>query len=265
MFYFGYPDSPDGEIQMLTAPCNTFVSKIRFKITALLAFLVIFAGCATTQSAQQIDRLESVKANPRVILMPPDIRYYLLTAGGVSEPHAEWTEAAQTNFIIAIQDFAESIGTDLTIVDRDNLGATHIQYEKLHSAVGLTILQHQFGMYKLPSKGNGQVFDWSLGPEISALADEHDADYGLFVYYRDYQASGGRVAFAILAAAAGVGVATGAEQGFASLVDLRTGDIVWFNVVTVGKGELRDEASAATTVNELFSNIPTNRGSSERE
>ncbi len=214
---------------------------------------------------QQIDQLESVKENPRVILMPPDIRYYLLTAGGVSEPHAEWTEAAQANFTTAMRDFAESMGTDLTIVDPDNLGATHIEYEKLHSAVGLTVLHHQFGMFKLPSKGNGEVFDWSLGPGINALADEHDAEYGLFVYYRDYQASGGRVAFAILAAAAGVGVATGSEHGFASLVDLRTGDIVWFNVVNVGSGELRDEASAAATVDALFADIPTNRSPDEVE
>lgn len=241
------------------------VTKSSVRIPAFMLFLGLIAGCATTQSAQQIDQLESVKENPRVMLMPPDIRYYLLTAGGVSEPHAEWTEAAQTNFTAAIEDFAVSIGTDLTIVDRDNLGENHIQYEKLHSVVGLTILNHQFGMFKLPSKGNGQIFDWSLGPEVSVLADEHDADYGLFVYYRDYQASGGRMAFAILAAAAGVGVATGAEQGFASLVDLRTGDIVWFNVVNVGKGELRDEAGAVSTVNELFSNIPTSRGSGEIE
>ena len=168
------------------------VTKSSVRIPAFMLFLGLIAGCATTQSAQQIDQLESVKENPRVILMPPDIRYYLLTAGGVSEPHAEWTEAAQTNFTAATQEFAESIGTDLIIVDRDNLGENHIQYEKLHSVVGLTILNHQFGMFKLPSKGNGQIFDWSLGPEVSVLADEHDADYGLFVYYRDYQASGGR-------------------------------------------------------------------------
>ncbi len=121
-------------------------------------------------------------------------------------------------------------------------------------------------MYTLPSKGNGQVFDWSLGPGISALADEHDADYGLFVYYRDYQASGGRVAFAILAAAAGAAVATGSEHGFASLVDLRTGDIVWFNVVGAGSGELlREETGAAAAVNTLFQDIPTNRGVGEVE
>lgn len=248
---------------MFSARSMTFVDKHRARTASLLASMVIFTGCATSQNVQQIDQLESVKENPRVILMPPDIRYYLLTAGGVAEPHAEWTEAAQTNFTVAMGDFAESIGTDLAIVDRDNLGDTHIEYEKLHSAVGLTILQHQFGMFKLPSKGNGEVFDWSLGPEISALADEHDADYGLFVYYRDYQASGGRVAFAILAAAAGAAVATGSEHGFASLVDLRTGDIVWFNVVNVGSGELRDEASAAATVDALFKDIPTNEAPGE--
>lgn len=244
---------------MFVARRMTFVNQARCRLAVMLGALAVFAGCATSQNVQQIDQLESVKENPRVILMPPDIRYYLLTAGGVSEPHAEWTEAAQANFTSAMGDFAESIGTDLTIVDRNNLGATHIEYEKLHSVVGLTILQHQFGMFTLPSKGNGEVFDWSLGPEISALADEHDADYGLFVYYRDYQASGGRVAFAILAAAAGAAVATGSEHGFASLVDLRTGDIVWFNVVNVGSGELRDEASAAATIDALFKDIPTNQ------
>jgi len=241
----------------------TMIVRLRLKSIMLLGAFVALTGCATSQNVQQIDRLESVAQNPRVILMPPDIRYYLLTAGGVAEPHAEWTEAAQANFTVAIEDFAESIGTDLTIVDRNNLGATHIEYEKLHSAVGMTVLHHQFGMFKLPSKGNGQVFDWSLGPGISALADEHDADYALFVFYRDYQASGGRVAFAILAAAAGVGTNVGSEGGFASLVDLRSGDIVWFNVVNAGSGELRDTDGAALAVDTLFRDIPTNRDSGE--
>lgn len=235
------------------------------RTVGLLLSLFILSACATTMNVQQIDRLESVRENPRVILMPPDIRYYLLTAGGVPEPHAEWTEAAQANFTTAVQDYAGSIGTELEVLDRDNLGETHFEYEKLHSAVGLTILNHQFGYLKLPSKGNGQVFDWSLGPGISALADEHDADYALFVYYRDYQASGGRVAFAILAAAAGAAVATGSEHGFASLVDLHTGDVVWFNVVGAGSGELRDADSATMAVNTLFRDIPTNRDADREE
>ena len=216
-----------------------------------------FTGCAVQPTnVQKLDRLESVSENPRIVLMPPDIRYYLLTASGITEPNKEWTDAAQINFAEATLDYAEGIGADLKILAKDNLGPDEIRYETLHSAVGMTVLNHYFGVNKLPSKG--EEFDWSLGPEISAIGENHEADYALFVFYRDYQASGGRIAFAILAAAAGVGVDAGAEGGFASLVDLRTGDIVWFNVVHAGSGELRDKAGAATAVNALFADIPTN-------
>lgn len=218
---------------------------------------VLLSACATTRNVQQIDKLESVAESPRILLMPPDIRYYLLTAGGVPEPNAEWTEAAQANFATAVSDYAKSIGTELKTMDERNMSQTEIRYEELHSAVGLTILTNYFGRQKLPSK-NGQ-FDWSLGPDISVIGEEHDADYALFTFYRDYQASGGRVAFAILAAAAGSAIATGSEGGFASLVDLKTGEIVWFNVVGAGSGELRDEQGAAVAVQTLFKDIPTSR------
>lgn len=229
----------------------------RFAILA--AALLITAGCATTASVQQIDRLESVGEDPRILLMPPDIRYYLLTAGGVPEPNAEWTEAAQENFAVALRDYAASIGANIRSIDKSDLSEDEIRYETLHSAVGVTIIQNHFGMYKLPSKGG--TFDWTLGPEIRSIGENYDADYAMFVFYRDYQASGGRIAMAILAAAAGAAASTGGEYGFASLVDLNTGDIVWFNIVTVGSGELRESDGAASAVRVLFKDIPTRQGS----
>ncbi len=226
-----------------------------------VAALMLLGGCATTTTnVQQIDRLESVGADPRIVLMPPDIRYYLLTASGLPEPNAEWTTAARENFSTALLDYADSIGADVKALREDNLGASEIAYESLHGVVGATLLQHHFGMSKLPSKAGN--FDWSLGPGVNEIARNHNADYALFVHYRDYQASGGRIAFAILAAAAGVGVATGAEGGFASLVDLQNGDIVWFNVVNAGAGELRDPDKAAIAVNNLFRDMPTAKGGS---
>jgi len=222
----------------------------------IMTVLLLLAGCVTTSNVQQIDQLESLSGEkPTIVLMPPDIRYYLVTTSGMPQPNAEWTEAAQENFEQALLNYADDIGADVRIVDRDNNSDMGIKYDTLHSAVGLTLLQHHFGNSKLPSKAGN--FDWSLGPGVSELARIHGADYALFVYYRDYQASGGRVAFSILAAAAGVGVAMGSETGFASLVDLKTGDIVWFNVVTAGKGELRNPKNAAAAVNNLFRDIPT--------
>ena len=108
---------------------------------------------------------------------------------------------------------------------------------------------------KLPAKGG--AFDWSLGPGVSEIAEDYDADYGLFVFYRDEQASGGRIALAVIAAAAtGAYMNTGGEYGFASLVDLRSGDLVWFNVVGAGSGELRDPTGAAAAVETLFEDMP---------
>ena len=232
-------------------------------LAALSIPIFVLSGCVVASNVQQIDRLESVGENPRIVMMPPDVKYYLLTASGVPEPNVEWTTAARENFQAAMTDYAASIGTDLVFISSDSLTESEIRYEALHSAVGSSLLNHHFGMMKLPSK-NGN-FDWSLGPEIASIGENHDADYALFVYYRDYQASGGRVALAVLAAAVGAGVATGSEHGFASLVDLKTGDIVWFNVVNAGAGELRNKDGAATAVRTLFKDIPAAQGSGEQQ
>lgn len=244
--------------QLMNTICRGPASAARFtNLLAAIGFFVL-AGCAATSSTvKQIDRLETVGDNPRIVLMPPDIRYYLLSVSGLPEPHAEWTAAARENFAAAVEEYAKEIGTDLKILDESNLSPAEIRYEQLHSAVGMTVLSSYFGMSKLPSKGG--KFDWSLGSDIRTIGEEHDADYALFVYYRDRQASGGRVAFAVLAAALGSYADTGSESGFASLVDLRTGDIVWFNVVSAGSGELRDREGAASAVNALFRDIPANR------
>jgi hypothetical protein len=221
---------------------------------AIGALALLLSACAATHNVQQIETLESVGENPKVLLMPPDIRYYLVTAGGVPEPHAEWTEAARKNFSVAVQGFAEGIGTNLHALNDADMTPLEVRYRKLHEAVGLSVMMHHFGTQRLPHKN--KTFDWSLGPGVSELADEYDADYALFVFYRDEQASGGRIALAVIAAAAGGYASAGSEHGFASLVDLKTGDIVWFNVVGAGSGELREETGAETAVRTLFKDMP---------
>lgn len=217
-----------------------------------IVFALHLVGCAS--NVQTVNRLEASDETPRIVLMPPDIRYYRLSTGGVIEPNKEWTEAAQANFAEATHDYAESIGADLKILSKDNLGPEEIRYETLHSVVGMSVQKHFFGTSKLPGK-NGE-FDWSLGPDVRAIGENHNADYALFVFYRDYQASSGRTAVAIVASAAGANLEMGSEEGFASLVDLETGDIVWFNVVNAGSGELREKSGAAAAVKTLFKDMP---------
>jgi len=149
------------------------------EILAILTTLLLLSACAVTNNVQKIDQLESIGENPKIVLMPPDIRYYLLTASGLPEANAEWTDAARANFTTALLDFAETIGANVETIPADDLSATEIQYESLHSAVGLSLMQHHFGMSPLPSKAGN--FDWSLGPGVDEIGKNRNADYALFV------------------------------------------------------------------------------------
>jgi hypothetical protein len=220
-----------------------------------LMLVLAMVGCASSGTVRQVDRLETVSGNPRILIMNPNSKYYLLTAGGVTQPQAEWTESARINFSRSLNDYASEHNVDVVTIDSDDsLTDIEISYQKLYSAVGSSILTHHYGVLKLPTKEKN--FDWSLGPGVEVIGKKYNADYALFSYYRDYQASGGRIAFSFFAALVGVGIAPGGEIGFASLVDLRTGDIVWFNKVSSGVGELREAESARQTVEALFKDMP---------
>lgn len=223
---------------------------------SLVGLLLLLGGCVTTTSnVAMVDKLEPSGERPRILLMTPDVKYYLWTASGMTELQAEWTEAARVNFVNAAETFARERDADLTVMGK-SVGNDEVvrRYENLHAAVGNTILTSYFGAAKLPSKAG--AFDWSLGPGVREIAERYSADYAMFVFYRDYQSSGGRIAMSVIAAVAGASMATQAEFGFASLVDMKSGDVVWFNKVTAGAGELRDASGATAVVNQLFRDLP---------
>jgi hypothetical protein len=74
----------------------------------------------------------------------------------------------------------------------------------------------------------------------------------MFVFVRDTYSSGTRKAMMML------GMANGGMQGaFVSLVDLRTGNIVWFNqLFTEGGGDLRDGSGAPAFTADLLKGAP---------
>ncbi len=121
--------------------------------------------------------------------------------------------------------------------------------------MGQAILLHLYNpALKLPSKGD--ALDWTLGPGAGALRSHYGADYALFVFVRDSYTSGGRAMLMIGAALFGVSVPGGQQTGFASLVDLRTGNIVWFNRIINNSGDLRTAAPAQKTVDDLLKELP---------
>lgn len=229
------------------------------RAVALLCAALLVAGCATPTVHKQTNEWRRTDRAPRILLMPFDVELSELSAGGVSEPKAEWTEAAQKHMEAAL--LAEATERRLDFVKYDPSLASTEDREmaqdlvQLHRAVGASILLHQYApALALPTKAG--KFDWSLGPAAERLAKMSGADYAAFFFVRDSYASSGRVAVMVVGAVLGIGVSGGTQIGFASFVDLKSGDIVYFNRLLRQSGDLRTNDPARETVRALLVEAP---------
>jgi hypothetical protein len=181
-------------------------------------------------------------AQPRLVLMPLDVELFEISAGGVIEPRADWTALAVRHIKEALRarhgqwkDFSDDADPAIAEVLR------------LHRAVTQALVTHHAGSLKLPTKA-GRL-DWSLGPDVAPLRKKTGADYALFTWIRDTYASGARKVF-------GLGLGGGVQSAHASLVDLRSGEIVWFSRVRRLRGDLRESEAALESVEALFAGMP---------
>lgn len=219
------------------------------------AVVAVFAFDAGAQSKNLAPDFSTLPKGAKVVLMPADIELFSISAGGVPEPRADWTEIAQRNFNSAIAAKERGMGLatlELSSADADDL--SEVNY--LHAAVARAIALHHFGPsnLQLPTK-NGKL-DWSMGESVDPIRQRTRADYALFTWFRDSYASSERVATMVLLALVGVGLQGGSQTGYASLVDLRTGNVVWFNRLSRRSGSLREADKADETVEALLENFP---------
>jgi len=222
-------------------------------VVALCGFL---SACAT-QAIKITENLEWDGSKHKVLLMPLDVKLSELTAGGVLEPKAEWTQQAEQHITAAVNEFFRT-ERSVNLETADNwVKETElpIQLTKLHEVVGTSVLLHAYlPQLKLPNKGD--KFDWTLGMDTQILKEHYGADYALFLFVRDSYASAGRAAVIVIGAFLAVGIHGGQQVAFASLVDLNTGDIVWFNRLAREAGDLRTAKPANDTVKLILDNFP---------
>ncbi len=226
-------------------------------LITVLIFSLALAGCEVA-SFYTKEKLERGNKTAHVLLMTPDVQLGEVTAAGLVEPNAEWTAMAEKHIVTALKEQLAKRKSRLVLYKSPKADTPkariHNQLIKLHSAVGSSILMHKFATQTLPTKED--KFDWTLGPQARIVGHEYGADYALFVYLRDTYTSPGRVAVMVLAAVLGVGVPGGAQIGFASLVDLKTGDVLWFSRLARASGDLRTPSAAAESVKTLLKDFP---------
>jgi hypothetical protein len=220
------------------------------RLAALVA-LTLWAVLAVAQE-RTAESFKAVSQGARLVMMPVDVEIFEFTAGGM-EPRADWTTAAAKNLRAALLERKSQHGsTAIELPESNDPLIDELQH--LHRAVGGAISLHHFGQLTLPTR-EGKL-DWSLGEEVRVIRDLTKADYALFTWVRDSHMSAGRVAITIFAAAFGVGLPPAMQIGYASLVDLRDGRIVWFNQLVRASGNLREPEPARESMDALLRGFP---------
>jgi len=229
--------------------------KIRLVPFAAIALLCL-GGCAVAPTQQVSTEFQKPAGNYKLVVMKPDIAVSVLTAGGMNEPREDWTNTARENVLGSLRAQQEMRGGSAHITMTSGDDPALIELNRLHEVVGQSILLHKYSpLAALPTK-NG-VFDWTLGKTARDFGASAGYDYALFVYARDSFSSGGRQALqavGFLGCVVGVCVIPngGVQQAFVSLVDLKTGNVVWFNHLVSMSGDIRTRAGAADLVNRLL-------------
>jgi hypothetical protein len=240
----------------------------KWGVALTLAAGLTLAGCVQTRQYADV-QFTLPQGDYKLLVLRPDVTVGSLTTGGMVEPRADWTNQARTNIIAALRAQQASRGGNVTIIEhRNQLPGVSEQeladVERLNFAVDQSIVQHRYLGDYLPTKSR-KGLDWTLGDGAVRLGQKTGYDYALFLHAEDQVASTGRIALGVLGlAGCVVGFCApnigGAEQlDYASLVDLKTGEVVWFNVVDAASqvpgisfGDLRTPQGAAQMVERLL-------------
>jgi hypothetical protein len=206
-------------------------------IKKILLFLLVVTcvGCNTTyrRSPNFGAALPSLKT---VAVLPPDVRVYQISAGGVSEEMDEWSAQAKTNIEKSLKKYlggGTQSNLELKFIAEDwikaNLKDEWRQQKAMYEAVAAGVIRHTYSPTE-NFQDKIKNFDYSMGAEVGNLAREIGSDGLIFITGSDAQETGGRMAVNFLRAAVlGVYVY---NPSFLSLglVDGKTGDLLWFNV-----------------------------------
>lgn len=231
-------------------------------IGALALSALALSGCTTTKQNAAAD-FRPPEGNYKLIVMRPEVQVSILTAGGLLEPREDWTEQARANLLAALQSQqAKRGGTVKIAATRLDAGGDPEVVEdldRLHSVVGQAIKLHKYTPgAELPTKK--YAFDWTLGEQAVAYGRSTGYDYALFLFAEDSFSSGGRVALqavSMLGCVVGVCIVPqgGSQRAFVSLVDLRTGQVVWYNFLFSEDGDIRTPEGANEMVELLLEDM----------
>ena len=230
----------------------------------ILAVALTLAACKSSHVRTTKDFKDTFKLGGKTIVMvEPSIQLYEMQASGMLEPKADWTRKAREYFPAAVNEFLTKQNAKLApdYYPDANMPSDHRirQVLALNTAVMGTIFQHSYLHVPLPTRGTKRrkPLTWTVGPGVQEIRKLTGADYMLTLQISDSYSSKGRVAMMVLGLALQVAILQGGTQGgIATLVDLNTGEVVWFSVMIAQMRDMRDREGATETAGRLLEGLP---------
>jgi hypothetical protein len=237
------------------------------RLVIALVTTVSITGCAnqSTSIGKGVSQQPERPLPHRILLAKPDIRVHEISTGGIVEKVDEWSDKASDEAAKSLESLAQSTNmfelvqpSKLTDAERVTLE----QYSALYILVAGSANLAQHSPFDAWKKRAGD-FDYTLGPGLADVAKNEKIDAVVFLVGTDHISSSGRkaamVAGIFLAAFTGIALIPASVPSFltAGVVDMRTGDVLWFSTETrSGSGDLRDPAYVKTVVDDLFKTYP---------
>lgn len=232
-------------------------------LAIVLGATVLWAsGCSTTRHLSASE-FRPPEGPYRMVIMPPHVAVSVLTAGGGLELREDWTHTAREHLIEALRAQQYLRGGEIVVASSPaDAGATPAivaDLDRLHEAVGRSIRLHKYTPgQELPTKK--QTFDWTLGQPAIVYGTRSGFDYALFLHAEDSFSSGGRVALqtvSMLGCLVAVCIlpAGGQQLAFASLIDLRSGQVIWYNHLAKATGDIRTRSGADDMIERLLEDM----------
>ena len=216
----------------------------RWGVALALALSVPIGGCVQTRQFADI-QFTPPQGNYKLLVLRPDVTVGSLTTGGMVEPRADWTDQARDQHHRRAPGAAGDARRQ-SPVHRSSQRACRVSPPK-------SLPTSSASTSRSPSRSSSTNISAIISRPSAARAStgrwartrcgsgrRPAMIMRLFLHAEDQVASTGRIALGVIGLAGcfvgfcapNVGGAT--QLDYASLVDLKTGEVVWFNVVQAG-------------------------------
>jgi hypothetical protein len=237
---------------------------MRYLIPVCLT-LAVLPNAALSQERTAVKQGFELPANSgkKILLIRPKVSVGEQSTGGLFEANANWTDNERKNIDAALVKKQGVLGNTILISPEayGDQALVSEEYTNLFGAVASAVVNYQFFVgNRLPTKKRDNkegVFNWSLGEGVGNIPGAQDADYALFIYNKDAYGSTGRKLLQLVAAfGPGLAVKSGEHLGYAGLVDLKTGELLWLNADGAMGGDVREADGAERRVGQLLEEFP---------